>query len=255
MAGTNRTNETLTGGPVVILVAPQLGENIGMAARAMLNCGLTELRLVSPRQAFPNERAVAAASGADLVLDGAEVFGTVEDAIADLNMVYAATARRRHFLKEIVTPARAAAEMRAAPAEGRAGVLFGPENSGLDNDHVALADRIVEAPLNPAFSSLNLSQAVLIIGWEWMKSGREDVGAEMPMGHTYPAEKELILKLFEHLEDELDARGFLVPVEKRPSMVRNIRNIFHRMALTDQEVRTLRGVISSLTRYPRQDGK
>lgn len=256
MAGTNRTNETqVENGPIVILVETQLGENIGMAARAMLNCGLARMRLVAPRDGWPNDRAVTASAGALDVVNSAEVFETTAAAIADLNTVYAASARRRHALKEIVTPGLAAAEMRAAPADAKIGVLFGPEKSGLDNDDIALADRIIEAPLNPAFASLNISQAVLIVAWEWSQTGREETGPELPMGHTFPAEKDELLRMFAHLEDELDARGFLKPAEKRTNMVRNIRNLFQRMSMTDQEVRTMRGIISSLTRHPRRDGK
>lgn len=256
MAGTNRTkNSEVASGPIMVLVEPQLGENIGMAARAMLNCGLTELRLVAPRDGWPNDRAMTASSGALEVITEATVYETTEDAISDLNVVYAASARRRHALKEIITPRLAAAEMHAMPEDAKIGVLFGAEKSGLHNDDIALAGKIIEAPLNPAFASLNLSQAVLIVAWEWSQQGREVTGPELPMGHTFPAGKEELVAMFEALEDELDARGFLKPVEKRPNMVRNIRNLFQRMAMTDQEVRTMRGIISSLTQHPRKDGK
>lgn len=236
------------GAPAIVLIGSQLGENIGTAARAMLNCGLTELRLVAPRDGWPNEKAVAAASGADMVLDGARLFDTAADAVADLNIVYATTARRRDMLKTVLTPRRAAAEMRSAAGQGvRAGVLFGPERKGLHNDDVTLADKIIEVPLNPAFSSLNLAQAVLIVAYEWRMAGDATPAASLPHGHTQPASKQDLLHLFEHLERELDEVGFLHPPEKRPSMVRNLRNIFQRADLREQEVRTLRGVIADLS--------
>lgn len=236
------------GAPAIVLIGSQLGENIGAAARAMLNCGLTELRLVAPRDGWPNEKAVAAASGAAMVLDGARLFDTAADAVADLNIVYATTARRRDMLKTVLTPRRAAAEMRSAAGPGaRAGIVFGPERKGLHNDDVTLADKIIEVPLNPAFSSLNLAQAVLIVAYEWRMAGDATPAAFLPHGHTRPASKQELLHLFEHLERELDEVGFLHPPEKRPSMVRNLRNIFQRAELREQEVRTLRGVIADLS--------
>ncbi len=175
VAGTNQSREAQSGGPAIILVEPQLGENIGTAARAMFNCGLTDLRLVKPRDGWPNDKAVAAASGADTVLDQARLYGTAEDAIADLNHVYVTTARDRYMVKRVLTPRAAAAEMRAC--DGRranaCGILFGPERTGLFNDAIALGDRVIRVPLNPAFSSLNLAQAVLLIGYEWFQSGDE----------------------------------------------------------------------------------
>ncbi len=171
MAGTDRRRQRLSGGPAIILVAPQLGENIGTAARAMFNCGLTDLRLVRPRDGWPSKKAQAAASGADLVLDKAHLFETVEDAIAGLTRVYATTARDRYMVKRVLTPRAAAAEIRALMAAGEAcGILFGPERTGLLNEHIALADTVLNVPLNPAFSSLNLAQAVLLVGYEWFAS-------------------------------------------------------------------------------------
>src|SRR5438309_3622147 len=168
MAGTDHKKLQLSGGPAIILVEPQLGENIGTAARAMMNCGLDDLRLVRPRDGWPSDKAVGAASGADRVLDKARLFPSVDAAIGDLAHVYAATARDRYMVKRELTPRRAAEEMRGFLAAGEAcGVLFGPERTGLINDQIALADTVVSVPLNPAFSSLNLAQAVLIIGYEW----------------------------------------------------------------------------------------
>jgi tRNA/rRNA methyltransferase len=245
------------GAPAVVLIKPQLGENIGMAARAMLNCGLADMRLVAPRDGWPNPAAVAAASGATLVLDNARVFDTTQEAIADLNLVYASTARVRGMVKPVVTPRRAADEIRTAHASGdRAGILFGPEAKGLNNDDVALSDAILMAPLNPGFSSLNLAQAVLLIGYEWFQAGVDVPDRELVMPtDTRPANKQELAYLYEHLESELDACGFLHVEEKRPIMVRNLRNMLQRADLTEQEVRTLRGVIVGLVQGKRRRGE
>ena len=259
MAGTDRTKKSeaqVTPGPAVILVAPQLGENIGTAARAMLNFGLSDLRLVRPRDGWPNERANAAASGADLVIERARLFDTTAEAVADLDYVVATTARSRDMVKPILTPETAARQMREAFAEGgQGGLLFGPERTGLENDDVALADAIMMVPVNPAFASLNLAQCVLLMSYEWFKSGDDTEGERIEYLQTRPAKKEELVGFFEHLEGELDRFGFLKPPEKRPSMVRNLRNMFQRAGLTEQEVRTLRGVVASLTRrYPKGEG-
>ena len=264
MAGTDSTRGERTvqagagdGAPAIILVKPQLGENIGMAARAMLNCGLTEMRLVAPRDDWPNPQAVAAASGADWVLDNAKLFATTADAVADLNLVYASTARSRGMIKPVVTPRHAAGELRKAAAGGqRIGVLFGPEAKGLNNDDVSLSDAILMAPLNPGFSSLNLAQAVLLVGYEWFQAGVDVPDYELVMNdETRPANKQEFGFLMEHLERELDACGFLHVEEKRPIMVRNLRNMFQRANLTEQEVRTLRGVIVGLVEGKRRRGE
>ena len=252
MAGTDSTRTDATSGdpgptPAIVLVDPQLGENIGMVARAMLNCGLDDLRLVRPRDGWPNDKAVAAAAGADAVLDQARLFATTADAITDLNKVYAATARQRGMVTKVVTPRRAALEMRSLVAEGgRPGVLLGPEAMGLNNDDVALADAILMAPLNPAFMSLNLAMATLMIAYEWFQAGDETAESTLNLNGGLPAGKKELQGLFEHLERELDACGFLFVAEKRPVMVRNIRNMLQRAELTEQEVRTLRGVIAGL---------
>jgi len=236
--------------PVIVLVEPQLGENIGACARAMLNCALSELRLVAPKNGWPNEFAVKAASGAHGVLDQAQLYDSTADAIADLTLVYAATARRRDTINTILTPREAAVSMRQSIAGGnRVGVLFGPERSGLENDDVALAEAVIEVPLNPEFSSLNLAQAVLLVAYEWYQSGRDGVRADPVLPPTVRASREELIGFFEHLERELDDCGFLRPPEKRASMVRNIRNLFQRTALTDQEVRTLRGIVAGLTKW------
>jgi tRNA/rRNA methyltransferase len=254
MAGTHRKRPAVTGGPAVILVQPQLGENIGTAARAMFNCGLTDLRLVAPRDGWPSEKARSAASGADVVIDGARVFATLPEAVADLRRLYATTARDRYMVKRIVTPRQAAAELREAmAAEIPCGILFGPERMGLLSDDVALADAIVNVPLNPAFSSLNLAQAVLLVGYEWFTAGDATPGSVLPRGKSEPATKKQLFAFFEHLEEELDRNGFLRNLEKRPSMVRNLRSLFERADLTEQEIRTLHGVITAFA-GPRERG-
>jgi tRNA/rRNA methyltransferase len=256
MSGTDTSVKSLGGGPVVILVDPQLGQNIGMAARAMLNCGLEELRLVRPRDGWPNSAAESAASGAGVVLEQTRLFDTTAEAVADLTRVYAATARPRGMITPVVTPRQAAAELRAAQIQEtgagrmRAGVMFGPERSGLVNDDIALADTVLSVPLNPAFASLNLAQAVFVVGYEWLISGSAAdsgvPGRALSLGATRPATKAELIGLFERLEAALDARGFLYPAEKRPTMVRNLRNLFQRAQLTEQEVRTLHGIVSLL---------
>lgn len=235
--------------PAIVLVEPQLGENVGFAARAMANCGLVDLRLVRPREPWPNPKARAAASGADAVIDGARVFATTAEAVADLRRLYAATARERDMVKPVLTPRAAAAELRRADAAGEpSGVLFGPERTGLDNDDVALADALVVAPLDPGFRSLNLGQAVLLVAWEWWQAGDQTPAERTPLGPSRPADREELEGFFEHLFAELDASGFLRVAEKRPIMVRNLRNLFLRARPTEKEVRALRGVIKALAR-------
>ena len=267
VAGTDQTQASVTGGPVIILADPQLGENIGTSARAMANFGLNELRLVRPRDGWPNDYAYKSASGADWVIEGAAVFESDEGAIEDLNYVYASTARPRDMVKPVITPEQAGEDMRARISDGqKVGILFGRERAGLSNDQISLADMIITAPVNPAFASLNLGQAVLLIAYEWFKrgeftlgDGRRELGPHdapgLKMPGTWPATKKELVGFFEHLESELDASGFLLPVEKRPAMVRNIRNMFQRTAPTEQDVRTLRGIVSSLTRTHLRNNK
>ncbi len=240
--------------PVVILVEPQLGENIGACARAMLNCGLTEMRLVRPREPWPNEKARRSSSGADIVLDYARLFGTTAEAVADLQHVFATTARPRGMAKHVVSPREAAAMMREFNGEGRScGLLFGPERTGLENDDVALAEIAVQVPLNPEFSSLNLGQAVLILAYEWFLLGGAEVDAGDGLRRSPPADRKTMMALFDHLEQELDRAGFFYPPDKRPRMLRNIRTMFLRAHMTEQEVRTLRGAIKALVE-PRARG-
>lgn len=252
MAGTDSTKQGASPGtgPAIILVRPQLGENIGAAARAMLNCGLTDLRIVGPRDGWPNPQAVRAASGADIVIENATLFDTAEQAIAGLERVFATTARPRDMVKPVTTPDAAAAEIRAAEAAGQScGVLFGAERTGLENDEIVLADTVIEAPLNPAYKSLNLAQAVLLVAWSWLRLADGTPPVRIPMGDTRPATKDEFLNFCTRLEAALDESGFLHPPEKRPAMVRNIRNMFQRMAPTEQDLRTLHGIVASLFKH------
>jgi tRNA/rRNA methyltransferase len=248
MAGTNATARLIQGGPAIVLVRPQLGENIGAAARAMLNFGLAEMRLVAPRDGWPNEAARAMASRADRVLDDARVFDSTDSAIADLRVLLATTARPRDMEKPVLTPREAAAELRAAEVRGEpAGILFGAERAGLDNEDVSRAQAVVEVPANPGFASLNLAQAVLLIGYEWFQLGGAAVsgaGADESPAATL----EGFNYFFSRLEKALDQKGFLKPPEKRPSMLRNIRNMLTRARFTEQDLRTLHGILSALKR-------
>ncbi|MBV9861370.1 MAG: RNA methyltransferase [Alphaproteobacteria bacterium] len=246
MAGTDHSRPSASGGPAIVLVEPQLGENIGTAARAMMNCGLGELRLVNPRDGWPSARAKAAASGADAVLDAAKLYPSLREALADLVHVYAATARDRYMVKREVTPRHAAEEMRVRLAAGEAcGVVFGPERTGLVNDDVALADTLLTVPLNPAFSSLNLAQAVLVVGYEWFTAVAQPPAEIVHTGHSRPATKAELFRFFDHFEEELFKNGFLRHADKRPSMIRNLRSLFQRAHCTEQELRTLHGVVTA----------
>ncbi|MEW6640172.1 MAG: TrmH family RNA methyltransferase [Pseudomonadota bacterium] len=234
-------------GPVVILVEPQLGENIGMAARAMGNFGLTRLRLVKPRDGWPSLQASRASAGADYIIDHAELYDSVEAAVADLNLLFATTARAHDQAKPVVGPEAAAAEIIGHVAGGGgAGIMFGRERYGLLAEEVALADRIITFPVNPAFASLNLAQAVLLVGYEWFK---QSTGGALPHGateHSPRAGKEQLGAFFDNLVAELDKVEFLRPPEKRSTMLVNLRNIFTRMEPTTQDIHTLHGVILSI---------
>ena len=237
-------------GPAIILIDPQLGENIGMVARAMLNCGLTDLRLVRPRDGWPNEKAGSAASGADLVLENATLHNNTSDAIKNLNILFAATNRRRDMSKPIVNPQQAVKEIVNNEASA-AGVLFGCEASGLSNDDITLANGILNIPLNPDFSSLNLSQAVLLFAYEYFKYKHTRTPAKISNQSSRPANKQELRGLYEQFEEALDNSGFFYVREKRPKMVRNLRNLIQRANPTNQEIKTLRGVIKSLKSGPR----
>jgi tRNA/rRNA methyltransferase len=241
--------------PSIILVEPQLSENVGTAARAMANFGLGDLRLVNPREGWPSEKARAAAARADHVIDRVRVFERLEDAISDLTFVYATTARMREVAKAVVGPRVAAETIVKRAAEGSAtGILFGRERTGLNNEEVSLADEILTLPVDPTFSSLNIAQAVLIFAYEWRLAA---IGNELPFGTEIaePAPREQLIAMFEHLEAALDEAGFFRPTEKRPHITLAIRAMLQRASLTEQEVRTLRGMIAALERRPTRPHK
>lgn len=238
--------DPVAGAPAFVLVEPQLPENIGMAARAMANFGLRGLRLVAPRDGWPNSAARGPAAGADAILDGAAVYPTTAAAIGDLSFVLATTARTRGQMKRVLGPETAIAEAGERIARGeRVGILFGRERTGLENDDISLADAIVTFPVEPNFASLNLAQAVLLTAYEWARTGAR---APLPLASgstTPPAERAALVSLFGYVEDELDRAGFYPP-DKRPTMTRNMRDMFHRMGMTEQDVRTWRGAVRAL---------
>jgi tRNA/rRNA methyltransferase len=247
-SGTDKTKPwTDIAGPIVVLVEPQLGQNIGTAARAMANFGLTRLRLVKPRDGWPDIQAVRAASGADAVLDGVALFDTLEAAVADCNFVLATTARAHDQAKPVVGPEAAAREIAPRVAAGESvAVVFGRERWGLENDEVGLADAIVTYPVNPAFASLNLAQAVLVIAYEYFKlAGGGALPFAMPV-RSPPAGKQQLFAFFADLEAELEKVEFFRPPEKRATMSINLRNIFGRMQPTSQDIQTLHGVIMAI---------
>ena len=240
--------------PAVILVRPQMGENIGAAARAMLNFALTDLRLVAPRDGWPNPGAVAMASGAaGRVLDRARVFATLAEAMADIDAAYATTARGREMTKPVLTPAAAMTDARSRTSRGdRVALIFGPERSGLENADIARASAIVTVPVNPDFPSLNLAQAVLLLGYEW---GREALPAQpLPTGRRpageVPASRIELERLGDHYEQRLDATGFFFPPEKAPGLKLALRNLWSRLPLTRADTQVLHGILRQLVRRP-----
>ncbi|MEM6676491.1 MAG: RNA methyltransferase [Pseudomonadota bacterium] len=256
-------------GPVCVLVEPQMGENIGSAARGMWNFGLTRLRLVAPRDGWPNPRAVATASGAGRLLESAQLYETTAEAIADCQVVYATTARPRELTKRVLTPEEAMREAVVREAEGaRVAVLFGRERTGLENEEIMRASAIVSVPVNPDFPSLNLAQCVLLMGYEWRRAagldrltddpGRGDQGYPalgpdgLSLGRSTLAASGDVERLLGHLVDELETAHFFFPEHKRPSMEASLRNLFHRTPLTDQDVRTLWGVVRALSEGPKR---
>jgi tRNA/rRNA methyltransferase len=246
------TDKTKSGrelaGPVVILVEPQLGENIGMAARAMGNFGLSRLRIVNPRDGWPNVHAKRVASGADHILDQAALFDTVEQAVADCTLLFATTARAHDQAKPVVAPEAAAREIvaRIEGGTGEVGILFGRERYGLQNEEVALANRIVTFPVNPGFASLNLAQAVLLMGYEWFKLSTAGALPFAMPERSEPASQHQMEAFFDNLVRELDKVEFLRPAEKRETMLVNLRNIFTRMDPTKQDMHTLHGVVMAI---------
>lgn len=233
--------------PQIILVRPQLAENIGMTARAMLNCGLYQMRLVAPRQSPTDSKALAASSGADKVLQQARIYETLQEAVADLNIVFATTARRRNQVKTIYTADEATKILhQEINAQKTCGILFGPERTGLENDEISMANAIVEIPLNPEHCSLNLAQAVLLLGYEWYKTTINAPKEIFQTNKGRRATKAQLIKFFEFLEDSLQNYKNLQDLEKRPALLRNLHNIFTRNDLTIQELNTLYGVINAL---------
>ncbi|MEO1314677.1 MAG: TrmH family RNA methyltransferase [Pseudomonadota bacterium] len=229
----------------MVLVRPQMGENIGAAARAMLNFGLDHMRLVAPRDGWPNPAAVAMASGAARVLDGARVDADLAGAIGDLTHVYATTARPRDLTKPVMTPEAAMADARARIAGGeRVGVLFGPERAGLENADVIQANTVITVPVNPGFASLNLAQCVVLVGYEWGRA--VGLPVKEPQDQPKPATREEVTRLAEALAQRLEVSGFFWPEGKRQSLRDNLDNLLHRMPLTDPDVRTLYGVFRAL---------
>ncbi len=248
--------EPIPGSPVVILVRPQLADNIGAVARAMANGGLFHLRLVAPRDGWPQERAWRMASGADRILDQLSLHETVADAVGDLHRVFATCPRPRHIIKPVMTARAAAGALHEAAARRlRCGVLFGPERAGLDNDDIAAADTLVRYPLNPAFMSLNLAQAVMVMAYEWWTATEATPGRVLMTHETEVATKAALDGLLDHLVAELDACGFLRNAPKRPGMVRNIRHLFERGEVTAQEIRTLHGIVAELSRGRMRRGR
>jgi tRNA/rRNA methyltransferase len=246
----------IPGSPVVILVRPQLADNIGAVARCMANGGLFHLRLVAPRDGWPQERAWRVASGADRILDAAGLYPTVAEAVADLHRVFATCPRPRHVIKPVLTARAAAAALHEAAGRAlRCGLLFGPERAGLDGEDMAQADTLVKYPLNPEFDSLNLAQAVMVMAYEWWTAAETTPPRQLLTHKTRVATKAELESLLEHLVDQLDACGFLRNAPKRPGMVRNIRHLFQRGEITEQEVRTLHGVVSGLALGRRRLGR
>lgn len=250
MAGTNHEKARIAEGPVVILAEPQLGENIGMVARAMANFGLEQLRLVTPRDGWPNDKARAAASGAQYIVDAAEIFDRLEEAVADLRHVYATTARPRDMIKPVIGPSELARRLRKKHAAGTpTGILFGRERWGLNNNEIALCDAIVTFPVNPAFASLNIAQAVLLVAYEWMRSRGDAVGRQaFEEPEMVPASRRDLIGLIDHLQSALEDVDYFHPPERRERMLLNLKNIFTHAGLEETEIRTLRGVIAALER-------
>jgi TrmH family RNA methyltransferase len=242
--------------PIVVLVRPQLADNIGAAARAMANGGLFHLRLVAPRDGWPQPRAWRTASGADRILDAATVHPDVASAVADCQRVLATCPRPRHVVIRTLTARGAAAELRHACARGlRSAVLFGPERAGLTAEDLARADALVRYPLNPAFMSLNLAQAVMVLAYEWWGAADATPDRVLVTNETRVATKGELDGLLERLVAELDAAGFFTNREKMPGVIRNLRHLFERAEVTEQELRTLHGVVTELSRGRMRRGR
>ena len=236
--------------PAIILVRPQMGENIGGAARAMWNFGLDRMRIIAPRDGWPNQKAVAMASGAGRLLDEAGLFDTVREAVADCDFVFATTARMRGITKPVMTPERAMEHARALVGEGKkVGVMFGPERAGLENEDVVEANAIVTVPVNPLFASLNLAQAVLLMSYEWGRQTTDTPPEVMEMAKTEWAGHVEVEKLGDHYEEMMDQAGFFFPEHKAENMKLNLRNLWSRMPLTRADVQMLHGVMRQMKRW------
>ena len=233
--------------PVIVLVRPQLGQNIGKAARAMLNFGLTEMRLVRPRDGWPNPDAGPAASGADVVLERALVFDTVQQAVADCSTVFATTVRRRDLIMPVLTPEQMAAAM--STTDQRVAILFGAERSGLETEEVALAKAIVTVPINPQFASLNLAQAVILLAYEWSKGSSLAVP---PAKELEPPAPQVELEgMIQQLDSELEAKGYFHPPSRTQATRNTIRTIFTKTGWSSREIKAVRGIIRALVDHPR----
>ena len=236
--------------PAFVLVRPQMGENIGAAARAMWNFGLDQMRVVAPRDGWPNERAVAMASGAGRLLDEAQLSATLADAVGDRTYVYATTARQRDLTKPVFSPEAAMADAARRIQTGeKVAVLFGPERAGLENDDIAVANAIVTVPVNPEFPSLNLAQCVLLTGYEWRRATPEIIGEELELAGTEMASQIEVDKLAQHYEERLDAADFYYPEAKADGMKRTMRNLWSRMPMTRADVQLFHGVLRQMVRW------
>jgi tRNA/rRNA methyltransferase len=255
MSGTDHGKNDGCDGPVptIVLVEPQMGENIGAAARAMWNFGLDRMRIVNPRDGWPNPKAQAMSSGAGRVMDAVTVVDTTAEALEDLNFVFATTARNRDLTKEVMTPERAMAHARALIGQGqKVGIMFGPERSGLANEDVAHANALISVPVNPAFASLNLAQCVLLLAYEWRRQVGEVPAQVMEMAGTNFATAVEVQKLGERMEEALDARDFFWPENKAESMVLTLRNMLTRLDFTDADVRVFHGILKAMEK-PRKN--
>ena len=233
--------------PIIILVRPQLAENVGMVARAMMNCALSELRLVRPREDHLSEKAVAASSGAGEILSHAKCYDTLEEAVADVQLVLATTARPRDMTKPVYHPEKAVDLCKSSLGKGeRVALLFGAERTGLENEEIISSDGIIEIPLNPKHSSLNLSQAVLLMGYAWFRISGDHDNTHLGTGRSQVAPKKEFELFWNYLEDSLDKKGYFRPANKKVRMRRNLKNIFARNQLTSAEIKTLCGAIGLL---------
>lgn len=235
--------------PAFVLIRPQLGENIGAAARGMWNFGLDRMRLAAPRDGWPNPKAVAMASGAGRLLDQAQLFETTAEAVADCTTVYATTARPRGLTKTVLTPEEAMREAVEKMSAGeRVAVLFGPERAGMENDDVARANAIINVPVNPEFSSLNLAQCVLLCAYEWRRASEDVSASRVEMKGEWASQLE-VEKLADHYEERLEVAGFFYPEDKAPHMKQNLRNLWSRMPLSRHDVQILHGVLRQMVRW------